>query len=498
MSENDADLGSLSRSQLKQRCEDLQEKLDRTAKDVTVGAGTQIIKPVGMSWDEFISWGLRMKDEDETEIEFTHQICCHPLDGAFALLKAIKHQFGWHQLVPTPGFFGDTPPAMITMQIGPGSRDTIQVPWGRMKIPEVEGYIYTDYQALDGVPGFVIGAKIKKKNQATVYELAKLTEAIVARESVYHKKALSMNLKWIREGRAFDPRIDGFRFLSLDKVQEGQLIFDDKTARLLRTTLFVCIEHADKCRKMGVPLKRGILLEGPFGVGKTLTAYITAKKSVDNGFTFILVEDARDLTTIVQMAKKYEPCVLFCEDIDQVISGSRDITVDGLLNTIDGIQSKNSETIIVLSTNHAERIEKAMLRPGRLDTVIPMRAPKQEAVGKLIHYYAGNRLAPDLDLQKIATQLQGNIPATIREAVERAKMVSTLRNMDEGIEIDEPQLKTCDFEMAIEMMEPQLVLMKGEVQKPSELQDFAHILGSRISDGVKSGVHDAAKVLAKN
>jgi len=40
--------------------------------------------------------------------------------------------------------------------------------------------------------------------------------------------------------------------------------------------------------------------------------------------------------------------------------------------------------------------------------------------------------------------------------------------------------------------------MKGETPKPTELQDFAHILGGRISEGVKLGVKDAAKVLANN
>jgi transitional endoplasmic reticulum ATPase len=464
----------MSRSQLVKEVQRMQAELDQISSDVNVKRGTsEIILPPNMSFDEAIEWLYRKKEEDETIVDLQYQIMCHPLDGALALLKAIKQRYGWSQMVPTPGFFGPTPPAMISMQIGP--KESVLVPWGQMCIPGFEGKLSTDYQSVDGVPAFVIGANTKQKEKNKFYELAKLAQHFVEAESVYHRKALSMKLDWIREDRKFDPRIDGFKFLDLTNVKEDQLIFDGVTENILKATLFAFIENHQKCREMGIPLKRGILLEGPYGVGKTLTAYVTAKKAIDNGFTFILVEDARDLDRVIKMGRRYEPCVLFCEDIDRVLSGERDITIDSLLNTIDGLQSKSGEMILVLSSNNVENINKAMLRPGRLDAVIRLGPPTAEAVERLVKYYGGPLLNPTTNLVEVGKKLEGNIPATIREVVDRAKMISMIAGRVGHESINEEALRLSAVSMA-----RQLELLRAPVSETSAMDKFAGVLGDKI------------------
>jgi transitional endoplasmic reticulum ATPase len=120
--------------------------------------------------------------------------------------------------------------------------------------------------------------------------------------------------------------------------------------------------------------------------------------------------------------------LIFCEDIDRALDEDRDEATDDILNTIDGIDGKTSNIVTVLTSNFVERIEPAMLRPGRLDAVIEVTAPDAKAVEKLIRYYGGNAIDPNLDLTSVAQHLEGSIPAVIAEVVKRAKLVEVGRS----------------------------------------------------------------------
>lgn len=481
------DLQRMSRRELMTEVSELREQCDRTTDSVDVSRkGTQVILPESMSYDEGIEWLYRKKDEEMTEVSINHTIECHPLDGAYALLQAIKEQYGWSQMVPTPGFFGDTPPTMVTMQIS--ASESVQVPWGRMVIPNIHGFIAVQFDGRKGIPNFQIVGTVLQKDQAAVHALAKRTERIVNEKSVYHGKAMSLSLSYAREGRGFDPTLDGFKFLDLSGVVNQNLIFDKMTEHIINNTLFAFIENAERCRENGIPLKRGILLEGPYGVGKTLTAYITAKKAVDNGWTFILVEDARDLEQVLHMAKRYEPVVLFCEDIDRVTTGPRSISIDQILNTLDGIKSKDGETIVVFTTNHVENINKALLRPGRLDSVISLGAPDEDAVVRLVRHYGRERIRPGQDISAVGSVLKGQIPAVIREVVERSKVASIVRGKGAaGEDFVEPE----DLTVAAESMKRHLELLKEVPKTKSQIEQFAEIVGDKLAEAIGSAVEES-------
>jgi transitional endoplasmic reticulum ATPase len=471
----------MSRKQLQAEVRKLLEATDRTSDNVEVKKGsTQIVLPESMSYDEAIEWLHRKREEDESEVGIRHTINCHPLDGAFALLRAIKDTYGWSQMVPTPGFFGSTPPAMVTMQTSP--KESMQVPWGRMKIPGIAGFIDLNYQASDSIPGFVIGGKTLNKDKHKVHDLAKKAQAIVEQDSIYHGKALSVNLEWLREGRDFDPDVHGFKFMDLSGV-DG-LVFDEDTEGILDTTLFALIEDADKMRANNVPLKRGILLEGPFGVGKTLTAKVTAAKAVANGWTFMLCEDARDLEQVIHLARRYEPVVIFCEDIDRVVLQKRTIGVDKILNIMDGIGSKDSEMIAVLTTNHVEKIQKGLIRPGRLDAVIPLRAPDADAAIRLVRQYGGELMSTDEDLSDIGDMLAGKIPAVIREVVERSKIARIRHGHDD--------IRSEDLRIAAKGMERHLALLEEKEEIVPMAIQMADTIGDRIGNAFIDSIDDLA------
>jgi transitional endoplasmic reticulum ATPase len=243
------------------------------------------------------------------------------------------------------------------------------------------------------------------------------------------------------------------------------------------------IVRADECREYGVPLKRGILMEGPYGTGKTLAAYVAAAAAVASGATFIYLERADELEEAIRLAHQYGRVVIFSEDIDRVVTGERSIEMDDILNVIDGIDSKNTEVMVVLTTNHVENINRAMLRPGRLDAVISVRPPDAAAAAKLVKLYGRGLIDEKADLTEVGEMLKGNIPAVIREVVERSKMSRISRiHRGEKFVVDE-----ADLLRAAASMKTQLKLLEERpVDTRTGLEKVATILGAHLEGAVRT------------
>src|SRR6185436_54082 len=97
--------------------------------------------------------------------------------------------------------------------------------------------------------------------------------------------------------------------------------------------VWTLLEHTQRMRELGMPLKRAVLFEGDYGTGKTLGAFLTAQIAVDNGWSFHYCRPGRDnIEEVMQTARLYQPSVVFFEDVDTLTeSGDRD-TVSRLLD----------------------------------------------------------------------------------------------------------------------------------------------------------------------
>lgn len=133
--------------------------------------------------------------------------------------------------------------------------------------------------------------------------------------------------------------------------------------------------------KNGLKHRTGLCFYGPPGTGKTsLTRVLASKYNKDlyymslNGMTDASLQQAID--------KVPASGLILIEDIDSYGSvKSRDnednsenvglLTLSGILNILDGIKSCN-ERIVIVTTNHLEKIDKAILRPGRIDSCIEL------------------------------------------------------------------------------------------------------------------------------
>ncbi len=219
---------------------------------------------------------------------------------------------------------------------------------------------------------FTLAATGPRRYRHHIEGIFRLVEEELATSSMYR-------------GKAFDGQ-EVPQFLDLSGVDSSKVVYTDHVVERLEADIWALIRYPDQMRKMGLPLKRAILLEGPYGTGKTLAAYLTGQISQQHGWTFIYGRPGRDeLEDVMATARLYQPAVVFFEDVDSIASADGLDHMGRMLDILDGIQSKGTEIICILTTNHIDRIHKGMVRPGRLDAVIHIGALDAPAIERLVH-----------------------------------------------------------------------------------------------------------------
>lgn len=424
--------------------------------------GEQLTIPVGMNVDGAIDLLKRRKAYEAETTAFSEKFNVLPFDGANALNEVLRQKYGWAQATATPSFFGPQPPQLLSIEVAPNVHK--QVPWGRFSLPNLAegGYIECDVQNQNGRYVFAVSAKVRRMDESAVRSLFADIRAYLKTGSIYMGQAIKIRF---RDDDGDVLRMPEPTFLDTKKTDPNALIFSKDVMNAVQTNLFTPILRAHDCIKNGIPIKRGVLLGGTFGTGKTMAAAVAARHAVDTGITYLYIARSDELAEGIEFAKQYQSpaCVIFCEDVDRVTDGERDIELDEILNILDGVDTKSANIITVLTTNDLNAINAAMLRPGRLDAVIDVVPPDAEAIEKLVRFYAGDTLAPDADLKKVGEVLAGNIPAVVAEVVKRAKLVQ-LRLQPKGTmvgRIDEEA-----FVEAAKTMQAQVQLLRERSAKP--------------------------------
>lgn len=386
--------------------------------------GTKITLPAHpqkMRIPDAIATLTKRHHEEEQLVEIGETIECFPWDGAHVMMLAMREIYGWAEAVRIPGgfFFPDRKPKSISVECGYGQ--TTEIMWGRFEIAQYgeDQYLQFGSTAVRGRQVFYLSGEVRKKYRDEVKALAARARSLLKTNSLYRGKAFALPLT--DDGSDIDYS-EYPKFIDPKATKPDDLIYSDEVLSMVNTNLFTPIQYSEACRAAKIPLKRGVLLEGPYGVGKTMIGSALAHVSDENGWTYILLTQASALAKALEFAALYAPAVVFNEDIDRVIEGERTVSMDSILNTIDGVSAKRSEIITVLTTNHVTKINKAMMRPGRLDAVISLREPDAKAAAKLIRLYGGASIDQNADVTEAAELLSGLKPAVIREVVERAKL----------------------------------------------------------------------------
>ncbi len=385
--------------------------------------GQKIILPEGLDLSKAIKLLQKRKSYLEEETNFSEKFDCLPTDGAYALSQVLKKRFGFAnaESFQVSGMFGPqtVKPETMSIEIGPNKRE--KVLWGRFPLNDDSGYIECGVYQKNRQYLFCLEGEIKRSSEDLVEGLCDEVRSFLAENSLYKGQAFKISF---RNENGKVRQMPEVAFMDTSTIDPEMLVYSDEVMRSIDINLFTPIQRVKECVSNGISAKRGVLLGGNYGTGKTLAAHVASKYAVEQGLTFIYVAHAGELDLAVKFAMNYQnpACVIFCEDIDRSVSGERSVQMDDILNIVDGIDTKDAKIITVLTTNHLEDINPAMLRPGRLDAVIEVKEPDAKAVEKLIRRCGAELIADDTDLTEAGKILDGVIPAAITEVVKRAKL----------------------------------------------------------------------------
>jgi transitional endoplasmic reticulum ATPase len=442
----------------------------RVSTDALKRQGREFVIPETMSLDEAEAFLSDYRTSQETETAFSRQFRYKPWDVAHALQSSMKRVFGTAGIQKAQwSFFGKRPPEQRTISIGHGQ--TTQVPWGEITVPIFQGTMHlgANQDPEYGLLGQIL-IYAPKRFQAEVEGLFTMVEQELRTNSIYRGKAV--------DGQEHP------EFIDLSTVDPKKVIYAEEVKQQLEANIWSLLRHTDTMRELQVPLKRAVLLEGKYGTGKTLAAFMTAQIAVENGWSFVYCRPGKDdLGKVMATARLYQPAVVFFEDVDTIGGDGNPDSVTMLLDIFDGINAKGTELLAVMTTNHPEKIHKGMVRPGRLDAVIHIGGLDHAGVQQMVEATVPESLLADgIDWHAVGVAMEGYLPAFVKEAIDRTMRYAIAREGGRPSEVT-----TTDFVGAADGLRDQLKLMEdageGVVPEPLEVA-MANLIRAHVPTAV--------------
>jgi transitional endoplasmic reticulum ATPase len=206
------------------------------------------------------------------------------------------------------------------------------------------------------------------------------------------------------------------------------------------------IHHAQLFAQVGVRPPKGILLHGPPGTGKTLLAKAVAHQSEAN---FISVkgpqllsmwvgESERGVREVFHKARQAAPCIVFFDEIEALAphrggGGDSQVTervVSQLLTELDGIEELKG-VVVLAATNRLDRVDPALLRPGRFDFLVELPMPDLPTRLDILQIHTKDMpLAGDVSLEYLAETTEGMAGADLEGLCHRAALQAIREYLD--------------------------------------------------------------------
>lgn len=255
---------------------------------------------------------------------------------------------------------------------------------------------------------------------------------------------------------SLEPGLDTERFIAflqsqgltsnidLEEVQQVDLRDIKGCSEVIRSLeahIVVPLERDDLAVELGLKPKRGVLLAGPPGTGKTTVGRALAHRLRGK---FFLIDGTviagsgsfyAQIAAIFEAAKENAPSVIFIDDSDVIFeSGAEFGLYRYLLTMLDGLESESSGSVcVVLTAMDVANIPPALLRSGRVELWLEMRLPDAGARREILKARLANVPPPlgEPELDSLVSATEGFTGADLKRLVEDGKNLAAYDRANE-------------------------------------------------------------------
>ncbi|KAK4688557.1 AAA family ATPase, partial [Tremellales sp. Uapishka_1] len=233
-------------------------------------------------------------------------------------------------------------------------------------------------------------------------------------------------------------------FIENPSVKWSDIGGQDDVKQKLRECVEWPLTHKDTFARLGVEAPKGVLLYGPPGCSKTMTAKALATES---GINFMAVkgpellnkyvgESEKAVREIFRKARAASPSIVFFDEIDALGSSrsdgdsSHNGVLTTLLNEMDGIEELSGVTIVA-ATNRPDVLDSALMRPGRLDRILYVGAPDIKTRRDIFRIrLASMAVEKGVDVDELARLTEGCSGAEVASICQDAALTAMNEDLD--------------------------------------------------------------------
>jgi cell division protease FtsH len=248
---------------------------------------------------------------------------------------------------------------------------------------------------------------------------------LMTEHNVFRKQVLSFG-----ESQMGHVGLGPLVFLPRPQLTRDQLVLPAKVLELVERQVLAIAEQRERLRASGQHVKRGLLLYGPPGNGKTLTVRYIVSKAQDHTVLVLTGGALGLIRPACALARTLEPVLVVLEDVDLVAEergmyghGGNPVLFD-LLNQMDGM-AEDADVAFLLTTNRADLLEPALAaRPGRVDLALELGLPDGEARRRLVELYGRGLDLRIEDWDPVIGRTAGVSAAFIKELMRKAALIA--------------------------------------------------------------------------